>query len=147
MTQTFILHKDPTRARILENAIAFLRMLPESKAWELEIRPHVKKRSTKQRKALFGAAYGALMEFSGLEGSEDKRELHRFMCGEFFGWKLDAFGRRVPVRTTTKDEHGKPDEINVEQALRFYAFLQRKGAEAGCYVPDPDPFWREAKAA
>ena len=52
-----------------------------------------------------------------------------------------------PLEHVTKDEEGKPDEISVGDALEFYAFLQRRGAEVGCFVPDPDPFWREAKAA
>jgi hypothetical protein len=144
MSQKFILHKsDPRRLTVLANAQRFIGQLPEAQAWEIEIRRHVKKRSDKQRRALFGAAYGALMEFCGLEGAKEKEHLHRDMCGEYFGWRKDALGRPTPVRTTTKNERGEHDEISVDEALRFYAFLQRKGAEVGCWVPDPDPFWRE----
>jgi hypothetical protein len=136
----FTIWPDKSRATVLANAHAFLDRLPDTVAWEVFVRKHVKKRSTKQRKALFAAAYGALMEFSGLEGNEDKKELHRFMCGEFYGTKVDAFGRQVPVRTTTRDENGNEDEQTVEEAMRFYEFLQRRGADIGCWVPDPDPF-------
>jgi len=148
MTSRFILHAgDDERPRILANCAAFLGQLPPSKSWQIEIVPYVKKRSPKQRRALFGAAYKALMEFAGLEGSEEKNELHRFMCREYFGERPDALGRMVPVRTTTKNERGEHDEISVDEALKFYAFLQRKGADVGCYVPDPDPFWRESMEA
>ena len=144
MSQTFILHaNDPGRERVLLNLIAFLQRLPEDKGWEVEIARYVKARTDKQRKAMFGAAYKALMEFSGLEGSREKEQLHRDMCGEFYGWTNDALGRRKPVRTTTTNERGERDEISIEEQLKFYAFLQRQGAEVGCYVPDPDPFWRE----
>lgn len=149
MSQTFVLHKaDSRRDLIARNAADFIARLPDSKSWEIEIRQHVKRRSDKQRSALFGAAYKALMEFSGLQGSEDKEELHRYFCGEWFGWVYDKIGNRKPCRTTTKNERGERDEISVAEALDFYAFLQRRGAEVGCYVPDPDPLYREqARAA
>lgn len=146
MSQNFVLHpNDTSRPRVLANLIGFLQELPDTKAWEISIIRYVKARTDKQRKALFGAAYKALMEFSGLQGSEDKNELHRFMCGEYFGWIEDAFGRKTPLRTTTKNERRERDEISVEAALDFYAFLQRRGAEVGCFVPDPDPFWKEGR--
>lgn len=148
MSQTFILHaNDPGRGRVLQNALAFIAALPEKQPWELTIKRHVRARSEKQRRALFGAAYKAMMDFMGLQGSREKEQLHWFMCGEYFGWQKTPFGSRKPVRTTTKDEHGRDDEISVDEALNFYAFLQRRGIEVGCYVPDPDPFWRETHRA
>lgn len=141
---SFILHaNDANRGRVLANCIDFLHRLPVGKSWEVTIDKHVKSYTSKQRRSIFGAAYKALMEFSGLEGDEDKRNLHYWFCGEFFGWTDDAFGRRKPVRTTTKNERGERDPISTADALDFYAFLQRRGAEVGCYVADPDPFWRE----
>jgi len=140
---TFVLHaKDTNRLNVEANCIKFLQSLPKDKPWEVTIEKHVKEYTGKQRRSIFGAAYKALMEFSGLQGSDDKLELHRFFCGEFFGWRDGALIRR-PKRTTTKDEFGRHNPISIEQGLEFYAFLQRRGAEVGCYVPDPDPFWRE----
>lgn len=149
MSQAFFLHSgDANRDSIAANAAQFIHRLPNTKSWEIEIRQHVKKRTDKQRAALFGAAYKALMAFAGLRGSDDKDDLHRFMCGEYFGWTQDKFGNRKPVRTTTKNERGERDEISVADALDFYGFLQQRGAEVGCYVPAPDPFWKEqARAA
>lgn len=139
----FILHaNDKNRAQILANAVSFLHQLPDTKSWELTIEPHKREYTGKQRRSIFGPAYKALMEFSGLDGDEEKRQLHFWMCGEFFGWKHGDFGQR-PIRTTTKDENGKKNPISTAEAVRFYEFLQRKGAEVGCYVPEPDAFWRE----
>ena len=139
MSQTFVLHAgDDARTRVLANACAFLGKLPDKQSWCVKIAPYKKEISGKQRRSIFGPAYKALMEFSGLEGNDDKTDLHRFMCGEFFGWHDLPVGRK-PQRTTTKDEWGKHNPISAGEAMRFYAFLQRKGADVGCWVPDPDP--------
>jgi hypothetical protein len=146
MTQSFILLKPGTgtaRDVVIANLVRFLGGLSESFDWCVEVKRHQKRRSDQQRKALFGAAYKACMTFMGLSGASDKDELHRFWCGEFFGWKEGAFGQKTPVRTTTKDEHGSHNEIDVKTALEMYEFIQRRSAEVGCYVPDPDPFWME----
>ena len=144
MKTTFTLNpKHLNRANVLHNAITFIVQLPDDKPWDITVERHVKARSDKQRRSLFGVAYKAMMEFSGLQGDQDKRDLHAFWCKEYYGTKVDAFGREVPVRTTTKDERGQKSEISTVEALEFYSFLQRRGAEVGCYVPDPDVFWRE----
>jgi hypothetical protein len=88
------------------------------------------------------------MEFMGLRGEEEKNELHRFWCGEYFGWtEGGALRDRKPVRSTTKNEQGQRDEISVDTALDFYGFIQKRAADQGVFVPDPHPFWREARAA
>lgn len=143
---TFYLNKDEGRAHVLDNVTAFLGRLPSTKTWKVEITEHHKARTEKQRKALFGAAYKPLMEFMGLRGNEDKEELHAFFCGEFWGWREGPMMRKRPVRTTTKDENGKRDEITIPVALEFYAFIQQRAAEHGVYVADPDPFWKEKAA-
>lgn len=144
MTQRFYLHaKDPGRVLVRANLHAFIDRLPDDKPWLITVEPHRKTRTGKQRRALWSAAYGPVMEFIGLEGAEDKRELHRYFCGAYFGTKLDVLGREVPIRTTTRNERGERDEIDTIEALAFYAFIQRKAAEQGVDVPDPDPFWRE----
>lgn len=137
--------KDRSRGSVLQNALTFIAQLPDGKSWCVSVERASKERTGKQNRSIFGPAYKALMEFSGLEGDQDKRDLHSFMCGEFFGWVDHAFGRK-PMRTTTKNEQGQRDVINTETALRFYAFLQRRGAEVGCWVPEPDPLWRERAA-
>ena len=133
---------DPRREGILASTIARLQALPLDQAFDVTVAHHKRERTDKQRRSMFGVAYKALMDFSGLRANE-KDELHWWMCGEYFGWRITALGNRVPARTTTRNERGERDVISTVDQLDFYAFLQERGAKAGCYVPDPDPFWRE----
>lgn len=53
-----------------------------------------------------------------------------------------------PFRTTTRDDKGKRDVISTLEMADFYAFIQRKSAENGFDVPDPDPdWWQEPEQA
>lgn len=143
---TFILHaKDKFRPTVLLNVLAFIPKLSEEKSWEIKIEPYRKERTGKQNRGLFGVGYPPLMEYCGYQGDADKKELHRDMCGEFFGWVDIPTGGRRPARTTTTDEHGKHDVVPWDTFCSFYAFVQRRGAELGVYIPDPDPLWRETK--
>lgn len=143
----FVLNKNHTyRDNVTQCAVSFIRDLPAEKSWEIRIVQHQNKRSDKQRAALFGVAYKAIMEATGLQGAREKEQLHDNMCGEYFGWKQTRLRGLVPVRTTTTDEDGKRNEIGVSDALDMYAFIQRKASEYGVYVPDPDPMWRDREA-
>lgn len=136
----YILHgRLASRSDVFGQMIAFLGRLPQDKSWQIEITEWHKVRSPKQRRALFGVAYKAIMEHMGLSGEAEKNALHRYFCGDFFGLEKDAFGRDVPIRTTSKNERGEDDEIDVRTALAMYAHIQRRAAEQGIDVPDPDP--------
>ena len=99
-------------------------------------------RTEKQRASLFGVGYKALMAQMGLSGERDKQQLHTMFCGEYWGWR-DVGMLRRPVRTTTTDEHGKRDVISISDQLALYAWIQKRAAEYGYDVPDPDPMWRQ----
>ena len=145
-SQSFELwNKHPNRDLVRANSDAFVsRLLAAGYDVRIEIGRITKTRTAKQRRSLFGAAYKAIMEFCGYRGGAEKDELHRNMCGEYFGWRDDPMLGRVPVRTTTHDERGQRNEISVGDALDMYAFIQQFAIEKiGCYVPDPDPFWRQ----
>lgn len=129
-------------AEVRANCHAFIERLAQDRSWRIEVHQHKDARTPRQRRTLFGVAYKAIMEHMGLQGSREKNQLHFFMCGEFFGWKEDAIGRRVPVRTTTTNERGEHEEIDKDTANEFFAFIQRKAAECGIDVPDPDPEMR-----
>src|SRR5690348_9850509 len=131
----YLTPNDPRRPVVLANAHAFLDRLPADKSWKITAERHVKSRTEKQRKALFAAAYAPIMQFMGLRGEQDKKDLHAFWCGEYFGWHPDL--RNKPLRTTTKNERGERDEITIAGALEFYAFIQQRAAERGIDVPDP----------
>lgn len=147
MSQKYTLESGAAwRPRVLANLLACLQKLPESKSWRVEIREARKERSLDQNAAMFGVAYAAIMEATGLEGDADKKQLHRNMCGDFFGWTEKPMLGRVPVRTTTTNEHGEREVIDTATAARMYDFIQRQAAEYGIDVPDPDPLWRRLAA-
>lgn len=125
-------------ARLLEN------FLP-GRELEITVEELKPERSDRQRAALFGCAYKALMEQMGLSGAREKDELHATLCGAYWGWRtVEVLGtpRRRPARTTTTNEQGKRDVISMREQLEFYEFIQRQAAEYGFCVPDPDPAWR-----
>jgi hypothetical protein len=138
--QSYTLHAgNAYRELVLQNALAFLERLPQTKSWQIEVREYHKPRSSKQRRALFGVAYKAIMAAMGLSGEKEKNELHAYFCADYFGSHKDSFGRARPNRTTTTNERGEHEEIDVSEALKMYAHIQRRAAEVGIDVPDPDP--------
>jgi len=125
-------------ARLLKHFLPGRELAVTVEEWRQE-------RSSKQRNALFGCAYKALMEQMGLSGAREREQLHSTFCGKYWGWReAEMLGakRRVPVRTTTTNEDGRRDVITMREQLDFYEFIQRTAAEYGFYVPDPDPAWR-----
>lgn len=90
-------------------------------------------RTDRQNAYLWGVAYKILGEHMGHSADE----LHEWLCGEYFGWQDRALpgGRvtSVPLRTTTK-----PDKLDDREFWKYVEFIQRKAAEAGVYMPDPE---------
>ena len=140
MSQTFILHKsDPARPRVLANLLAFLQRLPEGKAWAIEIKQHAKRRSDQQNRYLWGVVYPAFLRM--LDGW-DAEDVHEYLLGECFGWeRIEGMGRArlKPLKRSSK--------LTTQEFADYTAFCQRKGAEHGVFVPDPDPLWWTEKAA
>lgn len=139
MSQDFVLHAgDANRDNVKANLHTFIDRLRDDVSWEFRIQRHVKRRTDDQNHALFGVAYPPLIEATGFT----KDELHEAFCKRHFGTvEREIFGqlRTVPFRTTTRDEHGKADKISAEEFARFYDMVQQVGAEAGIFVPSPDP--------
>ncbi len=134
------------RQQVLANAHAFIDRLPATKSWRIEIREAKRERSLDQNAALWGVAYPPLCEATGYTPDE----LHEALCRKFFGTaERVVMGEHVarPRRTTTTNEHGERDAIDKATFARFYEMVQQVGAEVGIDVPDPDPFWREGRAA
>jgi len=126
-----------------QNCIQAVRDAPDG--YSVQIEPPAKKKTLKQGGAMFGLAYEIIMEYSGLQGSKDKEDLHEYWCGQFFGWvDKEIMGRTkwTPRRTTTKDENGKADPISTVQMAEMYDFIQRECAELGLIIPDPDPMYK-----
>lgn len=129
-----------------------IQALPLDKPFEVIVRPYKAKRSDSQNAALWGHAYKVLGEFMGLQGDEEMQLLHRQLCSLYFGTaERLVMGERVtvPKRTTTRNEFGQRDVLNKVQFADFFAFVQRKAAEAGCIIADPslDHYLDEPKEA
>ena len=137
------------RDRAIELLANFVRHYLPGKELSVDVEEFAEERTGKQRRALFGVAYKSLMDQMGLAGEREKDQLHEMMCGEYFGWRdASTMGAtsRVPARTTTRNEAGERDVLSVRQQMAFYAWLQRRAAEYGYEIPDPEPeFYRRAE--
>jgi len=147
MSQQFTLHKDDSRITVIANLIRFIQLLSADKSWKIVISVFRKTRSIEQNAALFGVAYTPMVEYTGYT----KDELHWWMCCNFFGTRtldINGVSQTRPMRTTTTDEQGKSDVLDWFVFSEFYANVQRVGAEAGVWIPDPDPAlskrWKQA---
>jgi hypothetical protein len=135
--QTFILSKG---IRSLTRLFACLSALPTDIDVKVTIAEAKKERSNPQNNALYGVAYKTLGDFCGYTAPE----LHDAMLRAYFGEVTkEVLGQvsKVPRRTTTTDENGKRSLLTTREFCDFYSFIQQKGAEIGCWVPDPDPMW------
>lgn len=149
MTTTLIAPKD-RRELVAERAKRFILDCLPGKELEIEIRQRKRERTPPQCRYLNGVAYKLLGQHTGYE----RDEISEYLCGSYFGWvekKLPG-GRtkQVPRRTTTTDENGKRDVLGRVPFGEYVAYVQRVGAKAGVYIPDPDPEWfkhEERKAA
>lgn len=129
-TQTFVLHPDSTRDRVMSNVVRFIGMLPKDKAWKIEVKPHAKTRSSEQNRYLWGAVYPAFL--AALDGWEAE-DVHEYLLGEWSGWeRIEGMGRvrLKPIRRSSN--------LTRKEFLEYTEFCQRKGAEYGIYVPDPE---------
>lgn len=139
MSQKYTLNANgPERGDVLANVHAFVDRLPANKSWRIEVKEARKERTDPQNRALFGVAYPAICKAAGY----DVDELHRMMCGRYFGWvDVEILGdvSRRPYRTTTMNADGERDVMPTADFAAFYEMVQRMGAEAGIDVPDPDP--------
>lgn len=140
----FILRRDRTREGVMANVLRQIQALPDKFDWAVTIERHRKTRSDEQNAALFGLAYRTLRDETG----NDPDDLHTYFCGEYFGWvERTVMGqrRRVPKRSTTKDENGRRSVMTTVEFADFFSFIQQRAAETvGVVIPDPDKQWRGA---
>ncbi len=102
--------------------------LSKEKAWTIEIEEYKPKRSDQQNRYLWGVCYAELMKVLPGWQAED---IHEYMLGEHFGWEtIEGMGRKRlrPLRRSSA--------LNKQEFSDFVAFIQRKAAEHGCYIPD-----------
>lgn len=129
MTQSTILPRSMPRERTIANFSRFLAGLPMDRAWRVEVCEHKPTRSDQQNRYLWGVVYKTICEHLDGWTSDD---VHEYMLGEHFGWQeISGLGRRriKPLRRSSR--------LNKQEFADYIAFIQRRMAEHGVYVPDP----------
>lgn len=134
-SQRFTLWAEPdsTRDSVLANVLDFLPRLPRDKSWQISVAQHHRKRTSKQNKALWGLAYKTIGETLGYDRA-DLEQLHEDLLCEFFG-----FDERGVLGHTRRIPKNRSSKLKTVDFAAFFDFVQRKAAEYGVFIPDPDP--------
>ena len=135
------------RERDVERVLRFLLNAHLGRPINVKVTVARPERSDLQNKYLWGVANKILSEHMGFSAAE----VHEWLCGEYFGWVDHRLpGGRVeqrPFRTTTTDENGAADKLSDRDFWDYVEFIQRKAAEAGVFIPDPDKDYKLRRAA
>lgn len=134
--QTFILPRASRgdRERAVGRVARFLAGLGDGDAWKVEITKSRKRRSDQQNRYLWGVCYPTFLSGGGEELRDWAAEdLHEYFLGEVFGWeRLQGLGRTRmrPLKRSSR--------LSTVEFGEFVAAIQRKAAELGIYIPDPN---------
>ena len=132
MMQQFFLYREKDRASAIESIVDCLHSLDPKRFWLIEVKEYKRPRTDLQNRALWGVAYKTLQEATG----NDPEDLHQYFLGERYGWDtIVVLGRKrlVPKKRSSK--------LSTSEFADFYNFIQQRSAQAGYYIPDPDPNW------
>ena len=113
----------------IENIARFLAALPEDKRYIVEISERKRTRTIAQNRYLWAVAYEVLRQETG----QSREDWHDYFLGEFFGWEeFELFGRKKikPRRRSS--------QLTTQEFWEYVEFVQRKAAENGIYIPDPN---------
>ena len=138
MSQEFRLRKDASRPTVLSSLFGLLQTLRQDREWLITVAQYSPKRSDDQNKALWGLAYKIIEERTGQEAAD----WHSYFLGEWAGWEeVEMFGKKKlrPKRRSSK--------LTTTEFADYFDFIQRRAAENGIVIPDPDPFWRQNRSA
>ena len=141
MAGQYILPRSATREGMIARIARVLAALPIDASWAIEVREHKPTRSTQQNRYLWGAVYPAILAQGKLDGWTSE-EVHEYCLGECFGWEtVSGFGRKRirPLRRSSR--------LNKQEFADYVAFIQRRMAEHGIIVPDPDTEWYDHEVA
>lgn len=121
---------DQGRFNAIERLSKTLRSLDGEKIWDVTVAERKAKRSEQQNRYLWGVCYAELCRV--LPGW-DAEDVHEYMLGEWSGWEtLSGFGKKRlrPLRRSSR--------LNKQEFADFVAFIQKRAAEHGVFIPDPD---------
>lgn len=130
--QSFILPKSLSREMQVARIARVLAALGLDRAWRIEIHEHKAKRSDAQNRYLWGAVYPTIIKSGNLQGW-NAEDVHEYFLGEHFGWEMvEGLGRRrmKPIRRSSK--------LSKLEFMDYVAFIQRRAAEFGVYIADPN---------
>lgn len=119
--------------------IAFL----QAQALPLDVscEPWKAPRTNPQNAYLWAAVYAPLVERCGFTAEE----WHEYFCTAYFGAvhsvKPSGESVTVPLRTTTRNEHGKRDVLKGKAFADFVTFVESECAKRGVFVVEQ---WSEA---
>jgi hypothetical protein len=128
--QTFTLPKLMPREARISRIAGFLGQLAQGCAWEITVRRVRRTRSQAQNRYLWGVAYPAILAHLPGWTADD---VHEYCLGEWGGWEtLTGFDRKRlrPVKRSAT--------LSVTEFMDFVADIQRRMAERGIDVPDPN---------
>lgn len=132
---SFLLPRMMPRDVVICRVVDALEDLPADQAWKVEIGEHKSRRSDQQNRYLWGAVYPAITQH--LEGW-DSDDVHEYCLGEYFGWEtVIGLGKKRlrPIRRSSK--------LSKFEFIGYVEFIQRRMAEHGIVIPDPDPDYAE----
>lgn len=112
-------------------AAVLLAALP-GKALRVEYAEAKSKRSNEQNAYLWGVVYPTILQSGRLDGWTAD-DVHEYLLGEIHGWEtVEGFGRKRlrPLRRSSR--------MNKAEFANYVAEIQRRMAELGIYIPDPN---------
>lgn len=125
-----VIPRGPDRARAIDRVSRFLTALPAGTPLEIQVRERSRRRSDAQNKYLWAVVYKTICEH--LPGWADL-DVHEYCLGECYGWDtVRGLGKtRLKPKRRSK-------RLNKQEFADYVSFIQRRMAEHGIYVPDPN---------
>ena len=120
------------RERAVQRVADYLLAALPGKELVVTVAERKRRRSDEQNRYWWGVVIRTYCDH--LDGW-DPEDVHEYLCGEHFGWRrIEGFGmaRVKPVRRSSRLSRGEFADL--------VAFAQRKAAEHGFYVPDPNEY-------
>lgn len=124
--KTFIL---PHGQQALLDALA---QIDPNKRVKVTVDAYKRSRSLGMNAAHWAGVITPLAEFIG----DSPEEVHRDLCGLYWGWVETQWGGRKPKRTTTHNEAGEKDVLDWEKMSNFMHFCKAKAAEIGAPISE-----------